>query len=44
MAIVKLWGNKIIAGDREFKDVPASLKKKVAEYLIASGRPDLVTE
>lgn len=39
-----LWVNQILAGKKEYKDVPARLKADVREILIDAGKEDLVTE
>ena len=42
--IVELWANKIINGEKQFKDVPRLLKPRVKEYLISQGRLDLAVK
>ena len=37
------FAQRVILGKTEFKDVPKALKKGVAEVLIDSGLPELVT-
>lgn len=39
--IAKLWANQIILGKKSFSDVPAKLKDKVKELLIAAGYEEL---
>ena len=39
--IAKLWTNQIIIGKKSFSDVPAQLKDKVKELLIAAGYEEL---
>lgn len=39
--IAKLWANRIIAGSKLYKDVPAKLKEQVKEILVEMGHADL---
>ena len=40
-AIASLWADRIIEGDKTFKDVPAKLKNSVKESLTEKGHPEL---
>lgn len=40
-AISSLWADRIIEGDKNFKDVPAKLKDSVKEILTEKGHPEL---
>lgn len=40
-SVSKIWGDKIIAGDRAYTDVPAQLVDEVKEYLTEKGHADL---
>lgn len=42
--IAKLWCDEIIAGRREFANVPAKLKSKVRALLVEAGKEDLTNE
>lgn len=42
--IAKLWRDEIVAGRRNYHEVPAKLKPKVRELLIEVRREDLVEE
>ncbi len=42
--VAKLWADKIIAGEKTYKQVPAKLKSPVADELRARGREDLIIE
>ena len=42
--IAKLWADRIIAGDKTYRQVPAKLKAAVADELRARGREDLIIE
>ncbi len=44
MAIAKIWADKIIAGEKIYKDVPKKLKTPVAEALKEKGHPELIVE
>lgn len=39
-----LWAQKIILGKKTYAEVPAKLKAQVAEILIESGLPELITD
>ena len=43
-AIANLWAQRIISDDKAYADVPAKLKKEVADILKNSGHEDLITE
>lgn len=38
------FAQRVILGKTKFEDVPATLKPQVAEILVDSGLPELVTE
>ena len=40
-SVSKLWGDKIIAGDKTYAEVPAQLTDEVKEYLTEKGHADL---
>lgn len=42
--IAQLWADKIIAGDKTFRQVPAKLKDAVRQILIDTGHEDLIIE
>ncbi len=42
--VALLWANQILAGKKDYADVPARLKADVREILIDAGKGDLVTE
>lgn len=42
--IAKLWADKIIAGEKTYREVPAKLKEAVKQILIDSGHGDLVID
>ena len=42
--IAKLWADEIIAGRREYKNVPVKLKDKVKALLIEAEKENLITE
>lgn len=42
--VARLWGNKIIAGDKKYSDVPAGLKNAVKKYLVSKGYGNLAVE
>lgn len=35
--VAELWANKVIAGDREYSDIPAKLKEEVDTLLTEAG-------
>lgn len=41
-SISKMWGDKIISGEKTYADVPTQLKDEVAEYLKEQGHGELV--
>lgn len=40
-SISKIWGDRIIAGDNTYAEVPAQLVDEVKEYLTEKGHADL---
>lgn len=38
------FAQRVILGKTKFEDVPATLKQQVADILVDSGLPELVTE
>lgn len=38
------FAQRVILGKTKFEDVPATLKQQVADILVESGLPELVTE
>lgn len=38
------FAQRVILGKTKFEEVPATLKQQVAEILVDSGLPELVTE
>ena len=42
--VALLWANKIIALDKTFDQVPAGLKKQVANELKTAGCAEFITE
>ena len=40
-AIANLWADRIIEGDKTYKDVPAKLKDSVKESHTEKGHPEL---
>lgn len=42
--IAQLWANKIIAGEKTFRQAPAKLKDAVRQILIDTGHEDLIIE
>lgn len=42
--IAQLWADKIIAGEKTFRQVPAKLKDAVRQILIDTGHEDLIIE
>lgn len=40
--IAQLWADKIIAGEKTFRQVPAKLKDAVRQILIDTGHEDLI--
>lgn len=40
-SVSRLWGDKIIAGDKTYAEVPAQLLEEVKEYLTEKGHADL---
>lgn len=44
MAVARIWADKIIAGERTYKEVPKKLKTPVAEALTEKGHPEFIIE
>lgn len=42
MAIADMWADRIISGDKTYKDVPPKLKDAVAESLKNKGKPEFI--
>ena len=42
--IAQLWADKIIAGEKTFRQVPGKLKDAVRQILIDTGHEDLIIE
>lgn len=42
--VARLWGNKVISGDKKYSEVPAGLKTAVKKYLISKGYGHLAVE
>lgn len=44
LMMAMLFAQRVILGKTQFEEVPATLKQQVADILVESGLPDLVTE